>query len=180
VSGPGIAENAAESVPVELVDLFPTVCDWAGLETPEGLDGESLSPFLEGRPEHRQKRTARCDYLDRKTDVQFMMVRDGRWKYVEFPDAPPRLFDLEIDPDELHDLADDPPPEAPLKRLKELLLQGGTWEEVAEARAADLEHLHRARQTPAEPRRGSTVQYRLSDGRIIDADAALYDTCPPV
>ena len=47
-----------------------------------------------------------------------MMVRDERWKYVEFPDASPLLFDLVNDPDELHNLADDPPPEAPLDHLR--------------------------------------------------------------
>lgn len=40
---------------VETLDVFPTLCDLAGLETPEGLDGESLVSFLEdpsqeGRP----------------------------------------------------------------------------------------------------------------------------------
>ena len=47
VSGPGIASKTTESTPVELVDLFPTFCDWAGIETPEALDGESILPILE-------------------------------------------------------------------------------------------------------------------------------------
>ena len=53
VSGSGIDPNGSESTPVELVDLFPTFCDWAGVETPEGLDGETLIPLLEGQPAGR-------------------------------------------------------------------------------------------------------------------------------
>ena len=33
--------------PVNLVDLFPTLCEIMGLETPNGLDGKSLAPILE-------------------------------------------------------------------------------------------------------------------------------------
>lgn len=32
---------------VETIDLFPTLCDLAGLETPGGLDGTSLRPMLD-------------------------------------------------------------------------------------------------------------------------------------
>ena len=172
VCGSGIASDVTESTPVELVDLFPTFCDWAQIETPDGLHGESLTPFLEGRPDLRQKRAARCEYLDWKNEVQFRMIRQQRWKYVEFPEAPSRLFDLENDPDELHDLANAPPPNAPLESLRETLLESGSWEEIAKARAVDWERL---RQIPRESSRGSTVQYRLSDGRIVDADSTLYE-----
>ena len=33
---------------VELVDIFPTVCDFAGLEIPKQLQGKSLLPIVEG------------------------------------------------------------------------------------------------------------------------------------
>jgi choline-sulfatase len=35
-------------------------------------------------------------------------VRVGKWKYVHYAKYPPQLFDLEADPDEIHDLAADP------------------------------------------------------------------------
>jgi iduronate 2-sulfatase len=38
---PGEAGKVVEPA-VELVDLFPTICEWAGVESPEGLEGESL------------------------------------------------------------------------------------------------------------------------------------------
>jgi iduronate 2-sulfatase len=39
------AGKVAES-PVELIDLFPTVCDQIGMELPKGLSGKSLTPIL--------------------------------------------------------------------------------------------------------------------------------------
>ncbi len=46
IRGPGLPQQAAIDTPVELVDLFPTLCDWAQIDTPDGLDGESLVPLL--------------------------------------------------------------------------------------------------------------------------------------
>ncbi|RPG83717.1 MAG: hypothetical protein CBC33_008555 [Coraliomargarita sp. TMED73] len=34
--------------PVNLLDIFPTLCELIGLDTPVGLDGKSLVPILEG------------------------------------------------------------------------------------------------------------------------------------
>jgi len=35
---------------ISLVDLFPTICDYAGIEPTDKCRGESLRPFLEGTP----------------------------------------------------------------------------------------------------------------------------------
>lgn len=169
ISGPGIDPGRVES-PVELVDLLPTVCDWAGIDTPPDLDGESLLPLLSGRPQERHKRTARSELLGGHEATRFRMVRDERWKYVDFPTSQPRLFDLANDPDETTDLIAQPPADAPVAELAAVLNQGGSW--VA------LEELHqtaRARLEPFETRGNSAVQFRLADGRVIDGDDHLYD-----
>jgi choline-sulfatase len=36
------------------------------------------------------------------------MLRHGRWKYIHHIDKPAQLFDLALDPEELHDRAADP------------------------------------------------------------------------
>lgn len=170
VAGPDLPQGGETSLPVELVDLFPTLCQWAGIETPEGLDGETLLPLLQGRPAQRHKRRAFCELLGGKPEYRFRMVRDERWKVVDFPHAPPRLFDLLHDPNEEHDLATNPPPEAPLQEMLALLRQGGTWEELARRHEAD-----RQRAGTFTPLSRGAVQYRLPDGRIIEADAPLYE-----
>ena len=169
ISGPDIVEGNTRSVPVELVDLFPTCCDWAGIDAPEGLDGESLVPLLTDRPGDRTKRNARSELLGGRPETRFRMIRDERWKVVEFPAAPPRLFDLAADPGETTDLASEPPAEAPMDELLGLLGQGGDWADLGARFQADRERAGRLKR-----RSEGSVQYRRPDGRIVEADAHLY------
>ena len=171
ISGPGIEGNRAVSTPVELVDLFPTFCEWAEVDAPPGLDGESLVPLLNGRPDRRKKRMARSELIADKPGTEFRMVRDERWKYVDFPSAPARLFDLSADPDETNDVGPDPPGEAPVDAFQAMLDEGGSWEEVLRRIGEERTRLERY---PVQSR--GTVQHRLADGRIIEADADLYET----
>lgn len=106
----------------ETIDLMPTILDCLGLPIPEQCDGASLRPFLNGEspegwrsevhfeldfrdPEHRRPQTE----LGLRTDqCSLAVVRDQRFKYIHFAALPPLLFDLQDDPDELHNLARDP------------------------------------------------------------------------
>jgi len=170
VTGPGIGKQERDRTPVELVDLFPTFCDWAGVDAPEGLDGESLAPLLNGEDARRQKRIARSEMLGPNPAQQFRMVFDGRWKYVDFPTSKSRLFDLATDPEELTDLASDPPSEAPVADLVAEVERIGTWDELNAQRESDTA----ARPKPETPPMKAAVQYRLADGRVVPADGELY------
>ena len=48
------------------------------------------------------------------------MVFDGRWKYVHVELMRPMLFDLQTDPQELHDLGGDPAYAGEIERLRAL------------------------------------------------------------
>jgi choline-sulfatase len=62
VRWPGrVPAGARSDAPAELVDLYPTLCDLAGVAPPEGLDGDSLLPVLSGHPEG-WRGVAVCDY----------------------------------------------------------------------------------------------------------------------
>ena len=170
ISGPDISSDQRVDTPVELVDLFPTLCNFAGIDGPEDIDGESLTSLLEGKPDDRQKRVARSELLGGHDKVRFRMIRDQRWKYVDFPSDSPRLFDLENDPDETHDLIDSPPDEILVDALQAMLDQGGTWADLEKQYEVFKENLPKY-----ELSGRSSGQFRLGNGRVIEVDDHLYD-----
>ena len=104
IAGDRVGKGQVVTTPVELVDLFPTFCELAGIDPPENIDGESLLSLCAGRLGERKKRVARCDFVvgieEGGRPLWFRGVREERWKYVDFPEGPPRLFDVKSDPGE--------------------------------------------------------------------------------
>lgn len=95
VRAPRLWPAARRRENVNSIDLFPTLCAAAGLETPADLDGRDLVPLLEGRREGWRNETFSQYRLD-----EFMLKR-GNLKYLTFGDkAPDVLFDLASDPGE--------------------------------------------------------------------------------
>ncbi|MGO1118984.1 alkaline phosphatase family protein [Rhodovibrionaceae bacterium A322] len=109
------------------IDVAPTILDCLGYEVPRSFDGHSLKPFLEGETpadwrteiywefDYRIIREMVADHgldpniLGRDNDSCALAVQRGeRYKYVHFADLPPLLFDLQEDPSELINLAQDP------------------------------------------------------------------------
>lgn len=108
--GPGIAPRRLDGL-TTLMDVGPTLLELAGLTPPRWMEGESLLPGLRGeewagRPEVFSEHAR--DFILTGTELM-TMVRDRRWKLVEFVDDPQgQLFDLDADPTEEHDLWADP------------------------------------------------------------------------
>jgi len=116
--GPGIPRNKSTQAFTFLFDLFPTLCDVAGIPTPAGLDGESLRPLWEGKKD-RLRDSVFLPFLE----IQ-RAVRDERWKLICYPQIGHlQLFDLRKDPDEIHNLIDEPGHEAEVARLWKLMKQ---------------------------------------------------------
>lgn len=175
VCGPNIPAGRVVSTPVELVDLFPTICEWAGIPIPDELDGESLVSLMTGDVSSRKKRYARSELLMPDENLEFRMCRDERWKYVEFPSAPPVLFDMINDPEETTNLLNSEGKtagnsNAPLDKLRAIASQGLSWEDIATIREEEI------KRRPSFDWGGphGPVQYQLRDGRIVDADIFLY------
>ncbi len=100
-AGPGIPAGKRSDALCYLLDIFPTLGELARIEPPEGNEGISLVPVLEGRAAGFRKAL-----LTAYTGVQ-RAVRDERWKLIVYPKVNKmQLFDLRDDPAERHDLAD--------------------------------------------------------------------------
>lgn len=111
VSFPQRFEPQRVSAPVSLVDLLPTMMDWALPEKPfepvDALHGQSLQPLLLGQ-EKGDDRMAISEYSSEGVCAASRMLRQGDFKYIYTYGLPPMLFNLANDPDELHDLANQP------------------------------------------------------------------------
>ena len=116
---------------IEGIDLLPTFVEaMGGTAKPHMMEGRSLLPLLHGQDTPwRDHCISEYDYATRdarraigvdQTDARLVMVFDGRWKYIHVETMRPMLFDLETDPDELHDLGDDPTYADQIARLREL------------------------------------------------------------
>lgn len=92
---------------VELRDLLPTLCELAGVEPPEHVDGRSILPLVRGQAQNWRPYLHGEHYLREHSN---QWLTDGKEKYVWFSQTGRELlFDLEQDPSELHDLAGERP-----------------------------------------------------------------------
>jgi choline-sulfatase len=108
LAGPDIPASKAAGTNVSLVDGFPTIVEATGASlAPEDADlpGRSLIQIA-GEPD--QPRTVLSEYHAIFSPSAMFMLRNERYKYVEYVDSIPQLFDLVSDPDETRDLAGDP------------------------------------------------------------------------
>lgn len=106
ISVPG-AEGARADAPVSTIDLCPTLCDLAGVDMSEVMpwtEGESLTPVMKGRA---RISPVAMEYAAEASYAPLICLREGRWKYTNCALDPEQLFDLEADPQELTNLAED-------------------------------------------------------------------------
>jgi len=89
------------------LDLLPTLCDYAGVNQPDGLQGRSLRPLAAGDEVDVWR-----SHVVSQTFIPFegRAIRSDRYKYVVYGRGENReqLFDLAADPGEMVDLADNP------------------------------------------------------------------------
>lgn len=119
----GFETGSVHRSPVCLEDLAPTLIDLAGAGEPEGMDGRSLLPVLRGDATGVRDilHTEHNAGYDR--DQAFHMLTDGHWKFIWRPeDGTEQLFDLDADPQERTNLAQNPDHSAETDRWRDRMI----------------------------------------------------------
>ncbi|MCH8147211.1 MAG: sulfatase-like hydrolase/transferase [Planctomycetes bacterium] len=92
-------------VPVALVDVFPTVVDLLGWESPPGLEGRSLAEACRTGSIDPVPVYGECEYPRMSFGwAGLRSLTTDRWKYIDAPRA--ELYDLRDDPGELNNILD--------------------------------------------------------------------------
>ncbi|MDX1682893.1 MAG: sulfatase [Phycisphaeraceae bacterium] len=158
VRGPGgfTGGQVAEAMVTHL-DLFPTICDVAGVDPPEWLAGQSLRPLVQGEVDSlhdeifaelnyhasyepaRAVRTARYKYIRRWQPLEHPVLsncdpsvskrRMVAYGWNDQPQPVEALFDLALDRHEANNLADRPGNEEILQSMRDRLEQ---WMEATD------------------------------------------------
>lgn len=104
VSVPGVKtrRKVCDSV-IELIDVFPTVTELAGLSLPDGLEGKSFVPLIHN-PVHAWDRVAHTQSGGGRN----RSVCNGRFRYTQWADGEEELYDHKTDPGEWYNRADRP------------------------------------------------------------------------
>ena len=106
MAGPDVANRSVGNV-CSLMDLLPTLLDVAGAPAgAEPLAGRSLWESATGGEDPIDETTG--EYMGEMTSHPMFMIRRGRHKYIHCQTDPALLYDVEADPLERRNLADDP------------------------------------------------------------------------
>lgn len=123
VKGPEIPAGETIDTPVSLVDLHPTILEFAGEPLPDSdrdIPGTALTRIIEN-PD--PERAVFSEYHDWSSVTGMFMLRKGDWKLVRYAGYAPQLFNLKNDPEERVDLADDPVYETVMALMNDALLE---------------------------------------------------------
>jgi len=116
LSGRGIPKGKSSNALTYIHDLYSTICDFADIEVPDGVNSQSLAPIMNGKA----KSIRESLFLPFQDNQR--AVRDGKWKLHIYPKINHRLlFDLSSDSHEMKNLADDPKHKADLERMQVLM-----------------------------------------------------------
>lgn len=125
---PGHSAGVCDT-PVSLVSLSSTLTELAGVEQVVPNDGISLAPWIEAPRNRKEYGPVYAEYGMRSPQPK-QMIRVGPWKYTNWANDIPELYNLESDPEELHNLAGETSCAAKETELRNQLLK---WHPLSQA-----------------------------------------------
>ena len=112
ISVPGMTSGKTEAI-AELVDIYPTLVELAGLSIPESVQGTSLVPVLS---DHSASVKRGALSFNAGTSL-----REKGFAYMRYNDGTEELYDMIRDPKQFTNQATNPEYAAPLKQIKSRL-----------------------------------------------------------
>jgi len=98
-AGPGIKPSQRCTQPAELMDIYPTLIELAGVPRRNDLEGISLLPQLKNALSKKERPAITTHNQGNHG------IRSERWRYIHYADGSEELYDMQKDPSEWHNLA---------------------------------------------------------------------------
>jgi len=119
IMSPNGKKGIKNASPIELIDIFPTMCEVSGLKIPNQLQGKSLIPIVEGNKTSvknaalsQYPRKGKMGYALRNNRYRYIEWREGDYKkskdYINGKVVAIELYDYEKGPLETRNLSTDP------------------------------------------------------------------------
>jgi arylsulfatase A-like enzyme len=136
----GMKAAKTTEAPFSHVDVVPTLLGLCNVKVPHTMHGFDYAHFLRGKSQRTPNYAHMMMYTSTETGEfgPWRGLRSNEYKYAEFHDKPWLLYDLEKDPFEMNNLADDPRYSNLMRMLHgavkhEMERTGDKWDEQRDA-----------------------------------------------
>ncbi|TWU28833.1 sulfatase [Novipirellula artificiosorum] len=102
ISAPGFKTQQRTGQPAELLDIFPTLLELAGLPADADQEGQSLVPLMKN-PNGEWSHPAITSF-----GLGNFAIRSSQYRFIQYHDGSQELYDLTSDPHEWTNLASNP------------------------------------------------------------------------
>jgi arylsulfatase A-like enzyme len=107
IHAPGLSKDGeATRQPATLTDIYPTLCELAGLPIPKLCNGTSLVPQLK-EPSTPKKQLALTSFQFWGEKTPSLAIADFRYRFIRYGNGFEELYDLKNDPHEFTNLIGD-------------------------------------------------------------------------